>query len=260
METIRTYLCLLKLSICAQTQYKRDFIIESIIWFVYSLVPFVSLSFLLEKFNTIGTLSLYQVAILYGTSQISYDFARMFGRGFDNFAKIVLNGDFDTFYIRPLSIIGQVFASDLFLRRLSGIIVGAMVCIWGIVKLNVICPLIIGGIVVVVCSAILMYLGLFILNSAMILITVKDSPFSSYMIDIAAQSGYYPLDSIKNPLKSIFTFVIPIGCCIYYPICDLLNTSSFTRCITGLLIGASLFSISIVVFNLCRKKYLSVNN
>ena len=248
-----------RISILAQLTYKKDFLVEIIVWFLYSTIPFLSLTLLLQKFVYLGRFSIYHIAVLYGLSQMSYDIARMFGRGFDNFADTIMSGDFDIYYIRPLSILFQILANDIFLRRIAGILQGAIILAWGLTKLQMLSSLF--QIILIVFIGSLMYMGLFIFNSSLILLTIKENSFVSYLIDLSVQVGYYPIDLIKNPLKTILTFILPIGLCIYYPVCSVFDGNGyFYRMAFSGLTSLIVLFFSIVFFHLSKRKYISVNN
>ncbi|WP_408631038.1 ABC-2 family transporter protein [Lutispora thermophila] len=83
--------------------------------FVYTLIPFVGISVLFKRFNSIDNWNIYHLGVLYGIVGLAYNSSRMIGRAFDNFQKLILTGDLDVFYIRPHSIILQIFGSQFYL-------------------------------------------------------------------------------------------------------------------------------------------------
>lgn len=250
-----------KLSIKSQISYKKDFIVELIIWFFYSSIPFFALSLMLQKYSSIGNLSIGEVAILYGVSQVSYDIARMIGRGFDNFTDIVMSGDFDLYYIRPISIIYQILFSEIFLRRLAGIFQGFLLIIYGIAKLNVFSKVNCLLFLLITFITVIMFLSFFIINASITLLTIKENLFFSYFLDLTSQVGYYPLTFLKNPIRFIITYFIPIGLCVYYPVITLINHGNvLSKLALSSFISGLLMVFAICLFNFCKKYYRSVNN
>ncbi|WP_275845139.1 ABC-2 family transporter protein [Caproicibacterium argilliputei] len=250
-----------KMSIHSQISYKKDFAAELMVWFFYSSVPFFALSLLLERFGRIGNLSIGQIAVLYGISQISYDLARMVGRGFDNFSEIVFSGDFDLFYIRPLGILCQVFASDLFLRRMAGILQGCALVLYGVEKLRLFSPLNFAEMILIIFSAFFMYLAFFILRASLTLVTLRENVFIGYLFDLVSQTGYFPIHLLKNPIRFILTYLLPVGLCIYYPVMNLLlgwHTSRYL--FLSMAVSFSVFMVSLLLFSLGRRHYQSINN
>ncbi len=250
-----------KLSVKSQISYRKDFIVELIIWFFYSIVPFFALSLMLQKYSLIGNLSIGEVAILYGVSQVSYDVARMIGRGFDNFTDLVMGGDFDLYYIRPISILYQILFSDIFLRRLAGIFQGILLVIYGIGKLNIFSIVNCLLFVLIILITVIMFLAFFIINASITLLTIKENVFLSYLLDLTSQIGYYPMNLLKNPIKFVITYIIPIGICVYYPVITIIyNENILPKIIISALTSGTFIILAIWLFDFCKKYYRSVNN
>lgn len=104
----------IKNDIRSQLNYPVDFLIQLVIWSICSFLPFIALYALFTKFKNIGNWKIYECAMLYSVIVLSYDFARMIGRGFDDFHTLVQNGDIEIFLIRPHPLVLQVFASKFF--------------------------------------------------------------------------------------------------------------------------------------------------
>lgn len=255
------YFDYIKISSIAQLSHKEAFFTELLIWSLYSLTPFLSLLLLLQKYATIAGMNIYQIAVLYGVTIFSYDLARMFGRGFDNFSSCLYDGSLDVFYVRPLPIIYQIFSSEIFFRRLAGVSQGFLISTWGMFHLHAITPFNIIKIFIVAFSTVMLYCGLFILNASLSLFTSRENIFVGFFIDITSQMGYYPLEKINILLKIILVYIFPVGTCVYFPISDIVShpQNTFSTFISFIIGGFFLF-ISLVVFDKSRKCYVSVNN
>lgn len=107
----------IKNDIRSQLNYPVDFLIQLVIWSICSFLPFIALYALFIKFKNIGNWKIYEYAMLYSVIVLSYDFARMIGRGFDDFHTLVQNGDIEIFLIRPHPLVLQVFASKFFFKK-----------------------------------------------------------------------------------------------------------------------------------------------
>lgn len=250
-----------KISIKSQMSYKKDFWVELFVWFLYSVIPFFTLALMLEKYGEIGGLTIGEIAVLYGISQLSYDLARMVGRGFDHFSEMVMSGDLDVFFIRPLGILYQIMVSELFLRRLSGIVQGTILIVIGGVSVHLFSLEGVAEIFVIIFSATVMYLALLIINAAFTFVTLKGNVLIGYFIDLTSQTGYYPLPALKNPIKFILMYIIPIGMCIYYPVMSVITAKNQLKSIgTSVAISTGTMAIAIVLFLLMRKEYRSANN
>lgn len=257
----QVYKLCIKNDILSQISYKRDFVLQLIVWSIYTCLPFLSIVLLIENFGDIHGYTTYHIAIFYGVVTISYDFARMVARGFDNFSALLISGDLDIFFIRPQPILIQVFGSSVFLRRLSGILQGLVILIGGLIPYGVdVCLWI--AVLLIMSATIVLYIALLIIYSAICFYTIKDNLFSELVIDTSVSLSYYPMEAFKKPLRSIFTYIIPVACCIYYPLQQMLLNAhiAWHRIAFSWFCAGSMLIISILLFHCGLRKYKSVNN
>lgn len=257
---ISIYFLSIKNDMISQLSYKKDFLLQMVIWSLYTFLPFLSIVMLIEKFGPIGIYNVHQIAILYGIITISYDFARMIARGFDNFSQLLISGDFDIFYIRPQPILLQIFGSSIFLRRLAGIMQGVAILVWGSLPYHMNTTFLVAFLFVIV-ETIILYVALFILYSGICFYTIKDNLFSD-LIDTSVSVGYYPIEYIRKPLRFIFTFIVPIATCVYYPLKPILTNAKLYgyNLFIAMLCSSLMLVFAIGFFQFSKRYYKSVNN
>ena len=257
----QVYKMCIKNDIFSQTSYKKDFILQLIVWSIYTFLPFLSIVLLIENFGDIQGYTTYHIAIFYGVVTISHDFSRMVARGFDNFSILLISGDLDLFFIRPQPILIQVFGSSIFLRRLSGILQGLIILIGGLIPYGVDFCLWM-AVLLIICATIILYMALLIIYSAICFYTIKDNLFSELIIDTSVSLSYYPMDVFKKPLRFIFTYIIPVACCIYYPLQQMLLYAhiAWSKIAFSWLCAGGMLMISILLFHCGLRRYRSVNN
>ena len=69
--------------------------------------------------------------------------------------------------------------------------------------------------------------------------------------------GRFPLDIYQNPLRDIFTFIIPVGVMISFPAQALFNLLSGAKIIYAFVLSASLFLLSLRFWQFGLRKYQS---
>ena len=69
--------------------------------------------------------------------------------------------------------------------------------------------------------------------------------------------GRFPMNIYKEPVRTLFTFFIPVGIMMAFPVYSFLNQLSFTLFILAFLISATLFTGSIRLWTFALKKYQS---
>lgn len=263
------YRIYVKNDIKSQMEYKMDFCIQIIIWFIYSFIPFLGLSIVFNRFKCIGEWDIYKIGIMYGIVGASYDISRMIGRSLDNFHKLIITGDLDVFFIRPFSILSQVFGNSFFLRRIAGIIQYCAVFIYCFahIKKDLImsAPNFLFICLISCITTLLIFLGLLLIYASICFFTIKRNIFSDVVISSTSEIGYFPLDYGLGFIKFIFFTIIPIGFTVYLPTKEaiFLNYASGFNYIYILIAS----TISIIFFIVCRgifmyslRFYNSVNN
>ena len=110
MKLVLNYLSLhLKIAL----EYKSSFILIMIAQAVYMLIELFAIYSLLIKFDLLGIYDINQVLLSFSTIWLGYSLSELFGRGFDDFYKIIVNGNFDLLLIRPRNIYLQIFGADI---------------------------------------------------------------------------------------------------------------------------------------------------
>lgn len=82
-------------------QYKKSFVFLTIGQIFYMLTGFLSVYFMLIRFNTVNGFTFSQILLCYGVLLASFSLVEWFLRGFDSFTGIISNGEFDRIMVRP---------------------------------------------------------------------------------------------------------------------------------------------------------------
>src|SRR5215472_10991458 len=111
-------------------QYPASFVLLSIGQFLSTIVEFIGIWALFGRFQGLGGWTLSQVALFYGTVNISFALADMISRGFDVFGPVfVKTGEFDRLLLRPRSAPLQLLGHEIRLTRFDRFLQGAVVLV-----------------------------------------------------------------------------------------------------------------------------------
>lgn len=261
------YLLLVKNALIRQLKYKADFIIQMIVWILYTFIPFIGISLLLERFGHVFEWDRYKIALCYALVGFSYDAARMVGRGFDNFHQYIYTGNLDNYLIRPESLILQIMGNDFFLRRLAGI--STYIIIFSIanshIAVHLSLILLIFSYVIIIISTSMLFFALLMLYAVTTIFSKKRNIFSDIAIDTTVRIAYLPLDCLNKYILFFFTVPIPLYYVFYVPIKLTLFNSNTTSLYFALLRAFCLSGILLILLKnifptLIRKFYTSRNN
>ena len=258
MDLIKNYLTNhLKVSL----EYRLSFILSLISQALYMLIELFAVYALFSKFNLLKMYNINEILLSFSTIWLSFSFCEMFFRGFDNFSKQIIKGNFDILLIRPRNIYIQIFGSDICYEKFSRVITALGLFIFssaGLIntfsfwKVLLLFNMFLGGVV--------LFLGIFIIGATMCFYTIQGLEVVNIVTNGSKQFAEYPIRIYRRALRLIFTFVIPITIINYYPVDFLIGkTNNLLYVFMPLLSFISLF-ISIKIFNYGISKYYSTGS
>lgn len=258
MDKLKKVLTLYQISIRSQLSYKANFILELIIWSIYTLLPLFAANLLLQHFAE-ATQNLSALTnVLYGSILIGYNLARMCARGFDDYQHLLLSGHLDIYFTRPMPIILQILGHSLFLRRIAGILSGITALIYAYL-LNSDAGIWLACLVSLLLTE--LYIGLMLISSAFLAITKKTSYAHSLLVDSSAELGFYPTDLLQTPAREVFMFIVPIYTCAYLPLKKLVfhEPGLVLSMLFAALTATAVLFLGALLFNASLKHYQSAN-
>ena len=205
MGTLRLYGRYAAASIKGQMQYPASFVLLSIGQFLTTIIEFIGVWALFNRFQSLGDWSLAQVALFYGTVNISFALADMISRGFDIFGpQFVKTGDFDRLLLRPRATALQLLGYELRLTRLGrflqgalivGIAMGLLDLSWGLREVVLLLSAIAGGVA--------LFFGLVVLQATLAFWTVESLEVVNTLTFGGVTAAQYPMEIYSKWLRGI---------------------------------------------------------
>lgn len=263
---LRVTLVCIRMAILTIIEYPSSIIgwlISNPIQFV---VGFAVIQFVVEQFGQINGWNYGQLAVLYGLSVISHALSMIFFVQGWFMGHYVIEGEFDRFLTRPMSVLYQFFFTQINIFGITDLIPGIIVFIYGCVKIRlhfsfmqVIC------ILVMLAGATLIRGGLYLILGTSSFFTRSANDFGQYTQEIMDKTTMYPISMYPEGLQFILTYIIPIGWVSFYPVSSMLgmNGAVAGQGITVLLclmVGIIVMCAAGLFFNYGLKKYESAGN
>lgn len=267
MYYIKLYFKIMGNHFKAKLQYRATFIVQLI---TYGLMPLADLLVLFIYFNTFDSLAgwnAWEIAIIYSITSSGFGLTEAFARGFDTFPYLVQNGSFDRMLLRPMNTVFQVMTNDFPFVRLIKVIYGIVFLLLASVQLHL--EITFGKVLLLIISILscaYMFTGLFIIMGAISFITVSPLSIFHLFTDGTREIGRYPISAYPKWFSMFYVFLIPIGCVTYFPTLYLLDRkdtlfhTNETIQIICAFAGGAFLAISFVVWNICKRRYLSTGN
>lgn len=191
------------------------------------IVGFATIQFVVQEFGQINGWNYGQLAFLYGLSVITHALSMVFFIQGWFMGYFVLDGEFDRYLTRPLSVLYQFFFTQINVIGLTDLVPGIVVfgygCYkvgfqWSISNIITLLALIIG--------ATLIRGGIYILLGTTSFLTRSANNFGMFTQEIFDKTTMYPISMYPESLQFILTYLIPIGWVSFYPVSDMIGIKS----------------------------------
>ena len=230
------------------------------------IVGFATIQFVVKEFGEINGWSYGQLAVLYGLSVISHALSMIFFVQGWFMGHYVIEGEFDRFLTRPMSVLYQFFFTQINIFGITDLIPGIIVFVYGCIKIhfvwNVTSILCVLGMLV---GATLIRGGIYVLLGTTSFFTRSVNDFGQFTQEIFDKTTMYPISMYPESLQFILTYIIPIGWVSFYPVSGLLGIGdqlTSLPLIVGLTlaIGLCVMVVAGLFFNYGLRKYESAGN
>ena len=230
------------------------------------IVGFATIQFVVQQFGQINGWNFGQLAFLYGLSVITHALSMIFFIQGWFMGYYVLEGEFDRYLTRPLSVLYQFFFTQINIVGITDLLPGILVfgygCYqvsfeWNLLNIITLLALLVG--------ATLIRGGIYILLGTTSFLTRSANNFGMYTQEIFDKTTMYPLSMYPESIQFILTYLIPIGWVSFYPVSKMLGIKStyaqFPWAVgLTLIIGILVMVIAGLFFKYGLKKYESAGN
>lgn len=211
-------------AIRAQLAYPVSFALQCIGQVVAQLTDLVAVVVLFTHVRAIGGFQAHEALVVFGLAGVAFGFADMIVGQLDGLPNYLREGRLDALLLRPLSVLGQICASEIALRRLGRVLTSLVVLGYALaavdldwtptrVVIAVVTPVagtvILSSIWVMACSVTFWLIeGRELANS----VTYGSSMFTAY-----------PLGVFSSWLRRLMGLVVPGAFVAYFPTLALLG-------------------------------------
>lgn len=252
------YFVLIGARLRSHMQYKLSFIADFLATFIGMGLEFAGTLVLFTHMPALGGWTLPEVALLYGTAELSFALATMIAEGFDGLSNVIRLGEFDRFLLRPRNVFFQVLASEFALRRLGRVAQAVLVlgaglwllrAAWGVERWLFLIWTVLGGIV--------FFIGLFVIGATFAFWTVEGLEAVNIFTHGGVTMASYPMNIFAEWMRNFFVFVLPLAFVNFYPALWLLEKPdpfglpswtpflAFPLCSLVLLVGMAFWRVGV---------------
>lgn len=222
MQTVKRYMRLYKALISQFfkmiMQSKVDFLMGLFGFFFTQVTGIVFLYLVFEQIPDLQGWTLEQLIFIYGFAQLPRGIDHLFTDNIWMVAwRLVINGDFDRYMLRPMNIFFQVIAEKLQPDALGELLVGIILVTYSVIR-----GVVVMDAVHVVLFAVSIFAGALIYTSIKLLFASlsfwikRSGPFLQLAYEMA-EFAKYPTEIYAKALRFVITWVIPFAFVAYLP-------------------------------------------
>ena len=258
---MKLFLNYLSLHFKISLEYKSAFLMSLISQILGMLLELFTVYALFLKFELLDIYNPYELLLGFSTLWLGYSIVELFARGFDHFAKLIINGNFDILLVRPANLFIQICGSDICYEKTGRVLIALAMYIYSaIMVVNNFTVLKVLLLILMVLGCIIIIFSLLIVAASICFITIQGLEVVNIFTNGTRQVCQYPIKIYNKAVVLFFSTVIPIALVNYYPIEYLTDKSSNVLYVFMPILTIILFFISKFIFNLGLKKYCSTGS
>ncbi|MEX2104824.1 MAG: ABC-2 family transporter protein [Bacilli bacterium] len=223
---ISLYTKLIGASLRSRMQYKVNFIFSSFSYALISGIDFLLLAAILYRFDDVKGWTLYEVGILYGIASAGIALYRLLAPEIHNFERYIIQGEFDSLLIRPVSPLLLLLSRNLDLGKIGGVAQGLLVIgisLVGLGKADRVTPMLLLYIPVAIIGGLCISFSLGLITATIAFWTQRIKDFQTFTLYAPFNAANYPMSIYPGWLKFIFFTVVPVAFVNYVPVVYLLG-------------------------------------
>ncbi|MBV8087410.1 MAG: ABC-2 family transporter protein [Chloroflexi bacterium] len=212
------HLALIRGSWRSQKAYPVSFVMLTGAMLFGTSLDFVTIAIIFTRLPRLGGFSLYEVALLYGISGVSFAITDLALGAVDLLPDYIRLGTLDTLLLRPLGILYQIATSELALRRAGKLGQSVAVLLLALVGLHIAwTPAKLGMLLLTLVTGPLLFGSIWVACTAHVFWTIDTGEVANAFYYGGNLFAQYPVDLFGRWLRDLMTFVLPLAFVSYEP-------------------------------------------
>lgn len=242
-------------------QSKVDFLMGLLGFFLTQATGIIFLYLIFQQIPSLQGWSLDELIFIYGFAQIP--------RGIDHLLtdniwlvawRLVINGGFDRYMLRPMNVFFQIIAEKLQPDALGELLIGTLLVIISVQKgVGVLDPVHIGLFFVSILAGALIYTSIKLFFASIAFWIKQSGPFLQVAYEMA-DFAKYPTEIYHKGIQFVITWIVPFAFVAYLPASYLLGRNGAWVIGVECAIAIVFWCVAYAVFKWGLSKYESAGN
>ena len=218
------YVALLASRLRSQRVYGVSFAFDLLASLVFGAVEFFEVWIVFHNVRSFGGMSFAQVCLVFGLSHCAYSLSQVMVGHVDTLPTLLRTGTLEAFHLRPLSLLGQLITSEIALRRLGWVVVGAGALAYGLLA-NPIAwsPSTVALLTLSLASGLAVFSGIIVAAAACQFFLVEGQELTNAFTYGGRYASQQPASILPGYLVAAFVVAIPVAFVGYVPALALLR-------------------------------------
>lgn len=221
---LTAYRAVLASRVRSQLTYRTSFVADLLSNVGIGISEFATIYVVFSRATELGGLDVWEACLVFALANVAFALADLLLGHLDNLPTHVRTGTLDAFLLRPLPVLAQLATSDLSLRRIGRVVVGAVVLAiaWphtGIAldtrAVALLAIALVGGTAV--------FAALFVIAGALQFWLLDGKEAVNSITYGGSNAAQYPASLYSAPLRWLFCYVVPAAFVAYLPVLALLG-------------------------------------
>lgn len=214
---------------------------------------------LFSQTKTLENFGVIQFSFFFLTYTLIDTITQLFFREVYRFRPMVVSGDFDLILVKPMSPLFRALAGGADPLDLFMMIPYSAILVYTAGKLGTLSTLHVALYVLLLINGLLIATGFHVLILALAIVTTEIDHAVMIYRDLTSM-GRVPVDIYREPMRTILTFIIPVGVMMTVPAKAFLGLLTPWVIIESLFLGIGFFLICLRFWHIALTKYASASS
>jgi len=217
-SAVTAYRAILRSRVRAQAGYRVSFATDIVATVLTGLAELLEVYVIFHNTPRLGGLDFDAALLVFALANLTFAAADLLVGHCDRLPSYVREGRIDVFYLRPLSVLGQLITSEVSLRRLGRISVAVVVLVIALIRGEVApTPTTVGMLALsIVCGTAAMA-GIFVAVAGLQFWLVDGRELANAFTYGGAYAAQQSSLVFPDPVRIFFTFIVPAAFTAYLP-------------------------------------------
>jgi len=216
---MKLYLKFLSIHFRSAMTYRASFFLSCLGHLLITTNVFLSVVFLLRRFDSIGGYTLPQLILCYAVILAATSLAECFGRGIDVFHQLLSDARFDRIMVRPRSPLFQVLCQEMKTTMLARVLQAVVMLVWALGSGAVVwTPWKAATLALMIFCGAAVFFGLYLINACVCFFTLEHVEALNIFLDGPREYGKYPFGIYGKPVLLVLTFLVPLALVQHWPL------------------------------------------